>query len=361
MHFASKHSLNTVNKTQCTESSTEIEQNSPAIGYLVVIRKKGHIVKIFRPQEKHITIGRSSKNSITLPDPRFSRKAVEIILGPIPILRKENNRNNSNDFISIQPGKPYCFRPYTLTLIEPGGIIINRHKNSNWSKKFLLGIVLITMILMVTRPTIPKFEINAKATVYQGYKGSPVISNSENYPDEKIVESDGIIYNSATKIQSKAIPEKTAKSEEISTSKVKIKEETRVFPDKKDMLPKTNQLKNAVEENSRLYCAEIDKAIKKAELSVQKGELEIAYRMLNPLLIHANKDHLKKIIDTLDPYVHILFKKAYMIRYYDIDRSRRILRNIADSGFTILPSYKKAIRALKEMESPSHKITRDIQ
>lgn len=361
MSSTSKHIFDAGNKTQCIESSSATGQNSPAMDYLVVVREKEQIVEIFRPLEKHITVGRSSKNSITLPDPRFPRMAGEIILGPVPILRRENNKNKRNDFVSIHPGKPYCFRPYTLTLVEPGEIFFNRHKNSNWFKITLLGIVSITILFMCTKPTISQLQSNFKETVNQEYKSSPVISNSENNPGEKIAETDEIIYHNNIGIQSTEPLEKAAKSKEIRTYKVKTKKETKVLPDNRGMAPAANQLAASIENSVRLYDSEIGAAIKKAELSVQKGDLKIAYRILKPFLPHTDGEHQKKIINALDPYIQSLFKKAYMIRFYDIERSMKILQKIEDSGFTILPSYRKAIRAMQEMKGPSHSFERDIQ
>ena len=132
MNFAAEYRMNPDDHTQSAGLSLIAENSHPTITHLVAVRQNRQLVMVFRPRGKNITFGRSSRCSITLPDPRFSRKAGEIVLGPVPILRRYKDGEENSEMTPIVPGKPYRFRPYTLTLMESGDVIFNRNKKKGW-------------------------------------------------------------------------------------------------------------------------------------------------------------------------------------------------------------------------------------
>jgi hypothetical protein len=98
---------------------------------------------------------------------------------------------------------------------------------------------------------------------------------------------------------------------------------------------------------------ELQQMIKTALLLVEQGNLVMASRTLNPLLPHMDNEQRALIVSTIDPLIENLFEKAYMIKFYEPDETRRILQSIIDSELEFLPSYQKAKRLL-EKEQPGH-------
>ena len=95
---------------------------------------------------------------------------------------------------------------------------------------------------------------------------------------------------------------------------------------------------------STIFAAELDKVIKAATSLIERGDLAMAGRTLNPIIAHINKQQRDLIIHALDSKIEVLFRKAYMLKPYEPERSRDILRVIVESGLHILPSYGKAKR-----------------
>ena len=50
----------------------------------------------------------------------------------------------------------------------------------------------------------------------------------------------------------------------------------------------------------------------------------------------------------LDPLTQPLCQQAYMLKPYELDRSKEILQKIVESRLKILPSYGKARKVLEE-------------
>jgi len=346
MNFAAEKKVAPEDQTQCVELSPMVENSHSAIAYLVAVRQNRQLVNVFRPQEKNITFGRSSQCSITLSDPRFSRKAGEIVLGPVPILRRYRNKEGNSEIIPIHPGKPYRFRPYTLTLMESGDIIFNRNKNNNGSKTGLLKYVLFiiatlgagSIILlhqgmtdMVTDPA----QGSASFSVVTEQNRDEITVKPENKESDKNMEIQMLASSEPLAEKHIAVSETTSNT---STPTPRRKESVAV------MIQHRTEKKNR---KVALHADEMDKAIKTAALLIEQGNLKMAGRILSPLLPHIGNDQRALIIAALDPPVQELFKQAYMLKLYEPEISRDILLSIVESGLEILPSYWKARKVLE--------------
>jgi len=344
MNFAAEYRMDQDDQTQNIESSLIEENSHPTIDYLVAIRQNKRLLKVFRPRDKNITFGRSSRCSITLPDPRFSRKAGEIVLGPVPILRRYKDGGENSEMTPIVPGKLYRFRPYTLTLMESGDVIINRNKR-NESKTGILKPILFILAALGAGSLLFLHQ-GMTDMVSKGERESvsvPVISEqikneNTNKPKKKEYDQNPGTPKSASSnpLNEKygAIPA-TVPTKPVSTPSIKKRVAT---IDKHKTAKKNPEIS--------IHANELDKAIKSAALLIQRGDLDMAGRTLNPLLPHIAVDQRAVIIAALDPPIQALFQKAYMLELYEPDRSTEILQNIVESRLKILPSYGKARKVL---------------
>ena len=113
-------------RTRCPHG--EIRNTNQTTGTIIAVRESGNTVLVHQPAGKTVSIGRSRKNDINLPDPCFPRKAAEIILGPVPLLRVMGDPGQTNHkIVSIAAGKAFKINPYSFYLLEPGGILVNLH------------------------------------------------------------------------------------------------------------------------------------------------------------------------------------------------------------------------------------------
>jgi hypothetical protein len=332
MNFAAEYQMDPNDQTQCAGLSLIEENNHPAIEYLVAVRQSRQLVKVFRPMEKNITFGRSSRCSITLPDPRFSRKAGEIVLGPVPILRRYQDGEENSEMIPIVPGKPYRLRPYTLTLIESGDVIFNRNKKQMGSKTRAIRSMFLILLALGTGSI---FFLHQGMTdmVSKGQQEIAAVSFADKPVQKETLKS----------AASKPVTEK----QEVISNKPSANPAP-VPSAKKRAVPAARQKV----ENSRMRAAireeELDKVIKSAALLIEQGNLKMAGRTLSPLLPHVDVEHRAVIIEVLDPPNQTLFQKAYMLKPYEPEKSKEILLNIVESGLKILPSYGKAMKVLKD-------------
>lgn len=347
MSFAAEYRVDPEDQTQCAGSSSVDEDSHSTIEHLVAIRQKRQLVMVFRPREKNITFGRSSHCSITLPDPRFSRKAGEIVLGPVPILRRYRDGEENSEFIPIHPGKPYRFRPYTITLMESGDVIFNRYRKNNGSKAGLLKTVLFIIAALGAGSIFLFHQGMTDATDVNPEQGSASFSVVSEQTRDEITEKPEIKENAGdmenlrlasighSTEKQVAVPENTSDN---STPTPQIKESA------------TARIRPSTEKKNRkvtMRADELDRAIKAAALLIKQGDLKTAGRALLPLMPHLDNEQLIRMIGTLDPPVLGLFQKAYMLKLYEPGRSNEILQSIVESGLEILPSYGKAKRMLE--------------
>jgi hypothetical protein len=313
--------------------------------FLVAVRQNKKLIKLFRPREKSISFGRSSRCSITLSDPRFSRKAGEIVLGPVPILRRYRQGKENSNFILIQPGKVYRFHPYTLTLMGPGDVILNRKNDGN--KARLLFSVLI-IFAVSGAGSIVLLHQGMSDTPANAGKGSASISGASEQLRKVITVKPGN--------NGKGQPMETrelASSEPTAGKQVKVPgkipgRSTPISPRRKNAAVR---ISHRTEKKSRkvvLHANELDKTIKAAVKLIERGDLKTAGRILSPLMPHLDNEQQKSVIDTLDPPVQNLFQKAYMLKQYEPERSKKILQGIVESKLELLPGYGKARSVLEE-------------
>ncbi len=347
MNFAAENRVDQEDQTQCAGSFPTAQNSEHAIEYLVAVRKNRRLVKVFRPREKSISFGRSSRCSITLSDPRFSRKAGEIVLGPVPILRRHRHGKENSNFMPIQPGKVYRFRPYMLTLMGPGDVIFNRKINDGNK------IRLLTLVLII-------FALSCAGSITFLHHGMPDTAAEAERVSDSFSGAGG---QSGDEIKTRSGSKESENDEETKTrtsasSEPFIKERTAV-PETSSYGPTSTQKKKEgvklivryqTEEKSRKPGAHADalaRAVKAAALLIERGDLKTAGRILSPLLPHLDNDQQKNVIDALDPPVQNLFQKAYMIKQYEPERSKEILQGIVESKLELLPGYGKARRMLE--------------
>lgn len=345
MNFTAEYRVDPEDRTQCAGSSPLGENNQATIEYLVAVRQNRQLVKVFRPQEKNITFGRSSHCSITLPDPRFSRKAGEIVLGPVPILRRYRNGEENGEIIPIHPGKPYRIRPYTLTLMEAGDVIFNRNKKTNRSKNRRLKSILVVIAALGAGTII---------FLHQGMTGNAAVTEPESASHAVVTEQnrdENIVKPEIKEIDEHTETGRPASSEQPTEKQVAVFENTIDIPAptprrKAAVAPVNRRQAEKKSGKVAMHADELDRAIKTAAMLIEQGDLKTAGRTLLPLMPHLDNGQLIKMIDILDPPVLGLFQRAYMLKPYEPERSKEILSSIVESGLKILPSYGKARKML---------------
>lgn len=350
MNCATEKGPDLPHKTHSFELSPTNQNGAAAIQYLIVVRRKNKIVKVFRPQEKHLTIGRSSKCSITLSDPRFSRTAGEIIIGPVPILRRNGNRLKNSDFISIQGGKRYRLQQYTISLLEPDKVIFNPNITNNGKRMLIFWSSLFLIIFVTGRSSISHFQNVSEQIVVMKRPNHLTSVINENGQHKKVIISKNNSIHESIKEQA------SEQSLTLNYSHSLVHEKTYDKPTlgisgnraAAELVPQNRMLKKS---NLNKYREEFDNAIKRAASFIEHEDLEMGGRVLNPLIPHADKQQLQTIIDTIDPLIQHLFKEAYMLKPYEPEKSKKILLDIVNSGLEILPSYVKAKKSLESEPS----------
>ncbi len=345
MNFAAENEMDPDDQTQSAGFSLVEEKSHPTIEHLIAVRQNRQLVKVFRPREKNITFGRSSRCSITLPDPRFSRKAGEIVLGPVPILRRYKDGEENSEMTPIVPGKPYRFRPYTLTLMESGDVIFNRNKKKDGSKTgmlrsmfFILAALSAGSILFLhhgmTNMVLKEEQESASISDVSEQNQGEITGKPEKKENHEKIET-------PKSASSDALTEKRGAISKIPPGNPPQTPsmEKRVVPVARPKIEKKNR-------EIAIHADELDKAIKTAALLIEQGNLNMAGRALVPLIPYVDNDQRKFIIEALDPPIEALFRNAYMIKPYELDRSKGILKGIVESRLEILPSYGKAKRVL---------------
>jgi hypothetical protein len=347
MNFAAENKVDPEDQTQWAGSFPTTQNSDSAIDYLVAVRKNRQLVKVFRPREKSISFGRSSRCSITLSDPRFSRKAGDIVLGPVPILRRYRQGKENSERFPVHPGRPYRFRPYSLTLLGPGDVIFNRKKNDENKARFLISVLIIFAISGAG--SIALLHHGMTDTAAEAERGNDSFSGAGGQSGDEIKTRSG---------SKESENDEEMKTRTSASSEPFIKERTAV-PETSSYGPTSTQKKKEgvklivryqTEEKSRKPGAHADalaRAVKAAALLIERGDLKTAGRILSPLMPHLDNEQQKKVIDALDPPVQSLFQKAYMLKPYEPGRSKEILQGIVESKLELLPGYGKARRVLE--------------
>jgi len=352
MNCANERSWDLESQTHSDQFSP-VHQNSTNLNeYLVVVRMNRQLVKVVRPQGKIITFGRSSRCNIILPDPRFSRTAGELILGPVPMMKWTKHRKKSDALVSIEPGKPYRFRPYTLTVMEPGDFLFNRYNNNDGClvpmiKPVLLMMAILAIVSMIflrsdmtDKVAINKTERKILAVASEK-KVKEITHKSEDIKEDHIMETPTLLLSESSHEKLITVPKNTSfDSAPVSKKKEKM----------------GTNLRGPIEKNRKVLtmpAGEFQEMIKTALQLVEQENLVTAGRTLSPLLPHMDNDQRALIVNTIDPLIEAIFKKAYMIKFYEPERAGSILRSIIESQLEFLPSYQKARRLLEE-ERPGH-------
>jgi hypothetical protein len=343
MNFVAENRVDPDDQTRGVGSSLTAQNSYPATEYLVAIQQNRQLVKVFRPREKSIFFGRSSRCSINISDPKFSRKAGEIVLGPVPIMRRYRNGEKKSDFIPIQPGKIYRFRPYTLTLLEPGDIIFNRYKNNNGKKARLLGSMLFIIVILCSGSIVLRRQGMSDTPANAGKGNASFSAAGEQNRNEITVKRGNKGKGEPMEKRKLASSEPTVEKKTKVSGKIPGRS-TPISPRRKSAAVRISSRTEKKNRKVALHADELDKTIKAAVSLIEQGDFKTAGRTLSPLMPHINNEQRRKMIDSLDPLVQNIFQNAYMIKPYEPGRSREILQGILESELEILPGYGKAKR-----------------
>ena len=333
----------------CAEPASQ-PANSPAqSGHLIVIHQKGRLVKILRPRGKNITVGRSSRCTLALSDPRFPREAAEIVLGPVTILKRYGCRKDKGRFIPFPTGKPLRIEPYTLTLIEPGDVVFNRffiRKSDRraWLKRIRLiisvgtiGILLLGNHMgLIDLTFIWKILSTEKAG---GQKKAEIVPEADGREEAVRGEDQRRVLSLPKAEKEGDIVHKIAPRSNPPSQKVKLK------------MLKSSSFKVKPSGASKMKSSELEGIIENAAKFIEQGDLKTAGRILALLLPHTDSKQRALLVKVLDPAIQELFRKAYMLKFYEPESSREILVDITESELNILPSYWKAVMILESSES----------
>jgi hypothetical protein len=331
MKLSAENKVDPEDQTQCSESPPLSQDGQPTTQYLVAVRRKRQLVKIFQALEKNITFGRSSRCSITLPDPRLSRKAGEIVLGPVPILRRYSKGEENGEFIPILPGKPYRFRPYTLTLMEPGDITFNRQLRERKIKAGLFKLMGFVICPTAIGILFLLNNIEGQIKLPSTLEENPVATATE----KKKVEVELFTAGSEEGLRGEprqVVPALTS---------------TSLIAQKRTVQSLASEPTTKLPVPSSIPSMELERIIARTSGFIEQGDLKTAGRTLLPLMPHLDSEQKKRVIAALDPPVQSLFQKAYMIKPYEPGKSQEILQGIVESGLELLPSYGKARKVLE--------------
>lgn len=322
-------------------SKYPVNSTTPS-GHLIAIHRRGRLVKIFRPHGKNISIGRSSRCDLTLPDPRFPREAGEIVLGPVPIFRNLQDRNKMGQLIPLLPGKSFRIGPYNLTLLEPGDILFNKLLISKTAKNTRLKQVCLTigtgtfgMFFLLGNMGITLFR-EPPSPAEGGAQRQVEDTDDANKPKDALMAEVGSkVSSSAENDVREYIAPRKAPPSHVSLKKIP------------QVVQNPNSLKLKLPSLTKIQPDELKGIIKRVAEFIDKEDLKTAGRILAPFLPHIDNEQRNLIVSELDPAVQKVFRKAYMLKSYQPEKSRAILMSIADSGLYYFPGYLKARKMLE--------------
>jgi hypothetical protein len=274
------------------------------------------------------------------------------MLGPIPVLRiTGKSKEKSHNIVPIETGKLFKILPYSFCILKPGDILINHAGNPFISNKlprrsFSLIIVSILAIFLLksnhktptTDVDTPHENVNIEKEIVE-----TINSHAENNKDFMDWKPLSIL------------------ADPISHLKVEVQGEDKIqepIKRRKERLDKINDGKNGKPVNSLdivspevkgIPSPEFKTIINAADRLINLGDPEQAGRTIKPVLPYLSLEQKSDLVQTLDPSLHTLYQRAYMLSEYDKPTSITILEKIVSSDLLLLPSFKKA-RIILESE-----------
>jgi hypothetical protein len=292
-----------------------------------------------------VSIGRSRNNDIHLSDPYFPSKAAEVILGPLPLLRKMAGIGEKNhSIVPISPGRPFKIQPYTFCLLKTGDIFLNRYKKNHRLKIFVRFVLISISIIISIIFTIYLFFMehnieneDLKTTGDHLTTRQSNVSQTGKSIQQEVMKLSGDHHGEVKNIQNGSFEIikvgnalKTQKStKEISTNL-------------KGIFVSTNQKNELSSGTQGIPQDEFELLIQTAKSFIINGHPEEAGRTIIPILQHLNMVQESYLIQCLEQDMNSLYQKAYMLMDYDRPAARKDLIKIVQSELCILPSYKKA-------------------
>jgi hypothetical protein len=317
--------------------------------YLIVVRKGKRVVSTYCPQERNITLGRSRKNSIILPDPSFSRRAGEIILGLVPHYRKTDKGDYPKTPTPMLPGKEYPFSPYTVRLMEPGSILVNRTvTNKRPRRTFILltgTIILTTAIWSVVtwhewRGEIPESSIHTSLVEEEKVRAPDAMVDN---PGPEKNEKDEFSEKKTEEIElpQESTPIKRKRHVGIDNTPLRSNKPGKVLPIVTNKVP--DLLDNVPD---GIQAREFEVILSRIKTLLEADQMTEVFRVLDPIASLTSEDQRVQIIETIDPLLQELFRKAYMLKNFERAESIKILNEIVTCRLQFLPAWQKAKRLL---------------
>ena len=348
-------------RTEIRGSNKYAKNNRPLGETLILIQERDKTILVHQPTSKIVSIGRSQQNDIQLKNPGFSRKTAEVILGPVPLLRKMGRTGlKDHEIVPIPKGKRLKISPYTLCLINPGDILVNSVRRKNEGKtsgRWLL--VSLSAIILIGAP----FYNFRRGSGMEGSKPAGHIGSTTE------------ITHRGSEPSGSASREIVTQSGEIPDNLSQIEEPRKDKPTVKQTLPKKVPAKKGPEQISRSHLKnpgptipeapgippkDLEKLINSAKQSINTGNPEQAGRIILPVLPYLTQDQRTRLVQTLDPCLYSVYQRAYLLRQYDRPASFAIIGQIVKSGLEILPTFEKA-RELYKSEKRVEAVVRSTR
>jgi len=341
---------NIPDNTIIDQPTAEMSASNHPCEEVVVVKESGKVILVHHPAGKTVTIGRSRKNNICLRATHIPRNAVEIVLGPVPVLRKLGDLGNSPSGVVPFPSKkPVMMDPYSIELLRYGEVVFNpasRRKSGRKRKNFFIFSLTVMFFSAIGLYT---FRPWAASTIL---KKQPLGTSTEmtdiivqEIPAEKTMD-----------LTTKKIPPATT-LKTIETPNQGRKKITPHYPD----YEKTGNPKSLFTEKAKGIDSERFEEILQGALdSLKSGNPKQAGRSIVPLLLFLNQEQESTLVISLDPCLETIFQRAYMLRPYDRNASNEILTHIVASRLDILPTYQKA-KELLETDRRSEPALRTIE
>jgi hypothetical protein len=324
---------------------------------LILVKRKNKVILSFSPQKRNITLGRSRKNSIVLPDPRFPRQAGEIILGPVPHYRnadKGNDLKTPTPPTPMSPEKEYPFPPYKVRLMEPGGILVNRAATNKRPRRTFIRLTAAIILTTVIWSTATWYKREGDAPKPSTHIGPTEVAEemaTDTLQDDSVPKINGEVGLKELQPEEARLAQ-GIDSINLSQPAVHGRIPIKSYDSRKLLSIVTENAQDPMDNLSGGFqpdgipIIEFEGILSTVKTLLEDDQLDEAFRVVNPIAPLSSKEQRVKILETIDPHLQKAFRKAYMLKNIERAESIYILEDIVACRLEFLPTWQKAKKLL---------------
>jgi hypothetical protein len=301
-------------------------QMGPDELHALIILDYGRIDSIHHLETNSTSVGRSRSNDIVIDNPRFPRRAGDLILLPEPLFRTVEKGRASTRITRL---KPRCEIPvrngFKLLYLRPGESFRPKKRRVHLANsKFLPAVVVFALILVFGIFSLID-DVNTASRIPAEYGIDFDISQHlirESKQDQSLALQTGL------RSETKAAPTK-------SYSQITIQSSVKVS---KAIFLVRNESKTRGSISETVY----QRSLSAARLNLKAGDFKGTAQIVIPILEYLSKEQRKELVRELDVLLEPVYRSSYVIYAFDRERAGRNLEPLLESDLGFLPTHRKA-------------------